>query len=96
MSLNIKYSIKLEEQRIEKTLKKLLWYNKLGYRPRFPKNITPEIDNLKIINSSLKNEYNEKDYKNTKDKILKKFSTIEKVFYSKLKKNLWQKNKKRI
>ncbi|MFH1315851.1 MAG: hypothetical protein ABIH67_05670 [Candidatus Uhrbacteria bacterium] len=94
MKLNIKYSIRLEEQRIEKTIKKLPWYNKLGYRPHFPKNINPEIDNLKKINIALKNEYNEKDYKNAKNKILKKNSVIGKKFISNLENICGKKAKK--
>jgi len=94
MPLNILYSKKLEEQRIEKTLKKLPWYDRLGYTPRFPKNINPKIDSFKKINSALKNEYNEKDYKDAKNEILKKISIIEKDFISKLENICGKKAKK--
>lgn len=84
MPLDIKYSIKLEKQRIKNTIKKLSWYEKLGYLPRFPKNINPKTDNLKKVYAALLDEYAEKDYKSATAEINKKFSKIENIFYGKL------------
>jgi hypothetical protein len=86
MPLNIKYSLKLERQRVNKTIKKLPWYGKLGYSPRFPENINPKIDSLKKIHAALLDEYNEIDYKKAAMEINKKFSAIEKNFSSNLQK----------
>lgn len=94
MLLNIKYSKKLEEQRIEKTLKKLSWYDKLGYRPRFPENINPRKDSLKKIKNVFENEFDAKDYEKIKKEILKKFSKVEKSSYTKLKKLCGKNTKK--
>jgi len=91
--LNIKYSKKLEEQRIEKTLERLSWYDKLGYRPRFPEKINPRKDSLKKIKIALEDEFNEKDYKKTEKEILRNFSKVEN-FCNKLK-NVCGKNAKK-
>lgn len=84
MPLDIKYSVKLEKQRIKNTIKKLSWYKKLGYSPRFPQNINPKTDNLIKIYTALMDEYSEKDYKRATAEINKKFSKIENIFYDKL------------
>lgn len=84
MPLDIKYSIKLEKQRIKNTIKKLSWYKKLGYLPRFPQNVNPKTDNLKKIYTALLDEYAKKDYKMAAAEINKKFSRIENIFYNKL------------
>jgi len=63
MPIEIKYNLKLEKQRIKKTIDKLLWYEKLGYRPRFPQNINPKVDGIKAIYSAIENEYVKQDYK---------------------------------
>lgn len=86
MPLDIKYSLKLEKQRIKKTIAKLSWYKELGYRPRFPQNIDPKIDSLNKIFVALQNEYLENDYKKIAVKIYKEYSKIEKDFFEKLQK----------
>lgn len=84
MPLNIKYSIKFEKQRIKKTIDKSLWYEKLGYRPRFPKNINPKADDIKIIYLAIENEYMEQDYKKVAAEIKKEYAKIESDFFTKL------------
>lgn len=84
MSLDIEYSVKLEEQRIKNTLEKLSWYENLGYKPRFPKDVNPKTDNLKKIYTALLNEYTEEDYKRVATEINKKFFEIENNFCDKL------------
>ncbi|MDO8660174.1 MAG: hypothetical protein Q7K54_06310 [Candidatus Parcubacteria bacterium] len=84
MPLNIKYNIKLEKQRIKKTIDKLSWYEKLGYHPRFPLNINPKVDNIKIIYSAIKNEYIEQNYEKAAAEIKKEFAKIESDFFTKL------------
>jgi len=82
--INIQYSIKLEKLRIKKTLEKIGWYEKLGYRPRFPQNIDIKIDSVNSIYNALSNEYEENDYLNTAEEIKQKFEKIEKDFFTKL------------
>ena len=84
MPLNIKYSIKFEKQRIKKTIDKLLWYEKLGYRPRFPQNINPKVDDIKTIYSAIENEHVEQDYKKVAAEIKKEYAKIESDFFTKL------------
>lgn len=96
MPLNIKYSLGLEKQRIRNTLKKLSWYEKLGYAPRFPKNVNPSIDNLEKIYIALQNEYTEEDYKIYAIKIKKEFSKIEADFFKKLQKVCGKKIKRNL
>jgi hypothetical protein len=84
MLMEIKYSLKLEKQRIKSAIEKLSWYKKLGYSPRFPQNINPQKDNLKKIYIALQNEYSEKEYKKAAAEINKKFSKIENDFCKKL------------
>lgn len=84
MSIEIKYNLKLEKQRIKKTINKLLWYEKLGYRPRFPQNINPKTDDIKTIYSAIENEYAEQDYKKVAAEIKKEYAKIESNFFTKL------------
>ena len=86
MPLDIKYSIKLEKQRIKNTIKKLSWYEKLGYSPSFPKNINSKIDNLEKIYTAIQNEYVEENYKKAAIEINKNFLKIESTVYNKLQK----------
>ena len=94
MPLDIKYSLGLEKQRVRNTLKKLSWYEKLGYAPRFPKNVNPSIDNLEKIYADLQNEYVAEDYKIYAIKINKEFSKIEADFFKKLQKACGKKIKR--
>jgi hypothetical protein len=84
MPIEIKYNLKLEKQRIKKTIDKLLWYKKLGYRPRFPQNINPKVDGIKTIYSAIENEYVEQDYKKAAADIKKEYTRIENGFTTKL------------
>ncbi|MBU1131737.1 hypothetical protein KKC32_00575 [Patescibacteria group bacterium] len=86
MPLEIKYSLKLEKQRIKDTLERLSWFEKLGYAPRFPKNVNPKKDDLKKIYLALENEYAEKDYAKESAEINKKFFKIENEFFAGLEK----------
>ncbi len=96
MPLEITYSEKLERLRIKNTLERLSWYNKLGYSPRFPKNIDPKIDNLKKIYNALRNEYKEEHYRKSALEIKKKFSEIENSFFEKLQKVCGKKIKRKF
>jgi len=84
MPLKIKYSLKLEKQRLKNTIKKFSWFEKMGYAPRFPKNTNPKLDSLKKIYTALQCEYVEEDYEKAAIEINKQFSRIENTFYDKL------------
>lgn len=86
MPLDIKYNIKLEEKRIKNTIKKLSWYEKLGYSPRFPQNIDPKIDSFEKIYTALQDEYTKEDYKQVAIKLNEEFSKMESIFCDKLQK----------
>lgn len=86
MPLVITYSKQLEKKRIKNTFKKLSWYDELGYRPRFPKDVNPRADDLKDVYSALDSEYEEKDYQEFANKTSNEFSKIEHSFFEKLQK----------
>lgn len=94
MPLKIQYGVKHEKQRIKKTIAKLLWFEKLGYSPRFPKNINPEIDNLEKIYAALLKEYAKDEYKKATAEININFPKVENIFYDKLRNLLGQKIRK--
>jgi len=86
MPLKIQYSLELEKQRIKNAIDKLSWYEKLGYKPRFPQNINPKTDSLEKIYKALQNEYIEKDYKTISINLAKDFANLEDYFFSNLEK----------
>lgn len=73
IKLAIKYSIKDEVERIQSTIAKLDWYKEKGYKLCFPESFSTEDPNFKnedYIENSIKNEYNEEDYKEKEDFII--------------------------
>lgn len=65
MELNIKFSLELEQERVDFTFSKLDWYNAKGYRPILPK--TP----LKLAE-----EYSQEPYLQTKSRIIQEYSQL--------------------
>lgn len=84
MTLDIKFSIKLEKERIKNTLERLPWYESHNYSPRFPKDISPKTDSHISIFQALQNEYTAAEYEKIAKQLNSEFSKIENVFFEKL------------
>ncbi len=70
IKLDIKYSINDEVERLQHTISKLNWYKEKGYRLCFPESFSTEDPNFKneeYIENSIRDEYNEEDYKEKED-----------------------------
>jgi len=81
MKLIIKYGKRFEINRIKSTIKKLEWYKAHNYKPILPKAMATEEE----IISSINKEFNEKEFENAKDNLLKDYAGIKKAFAQKLK-----------
>src|SRR3989344_3710264 len=69
--LNVLFSLRLETERVRQTLQRLDWYQKNGYSPRLPKT-----SSRKNLLASVKEEFNEREYRKTRGAIIHIWSVI--------------------
>ncbi|MFA5886721.1 MAG: phosphotransferase [Patescibacteria group bacterium] len=74
MTLNIKFGIALESERVKNTIAKMDWYDFNGYKPRLPEGINKEFSEEKIKHQISK-EFNRGRYVEVANQITADFST---------------------
>jgi len=84
MQLRIRYNIESEQQRIQKTLEKLSWYEQMGYRPRFPEGIDPHNDTLDKIFKAVQNEFDINQYQQAATRLTNDINSVQRDFFSTL------------
>ena len=84
MTIKIEFGIKEEIQRIKNSFKKLEWYNKNGYRLKFPEGTNQHKSSIKEVIKASKKEYDEKQYKLIADNLIKNYSSLELKFFNKM------------